>query len=88
LSAVTRGEGVSRSDPLEYHVCLSQQGLGSRGVAGGRSAVAQAGQRGGLAPGTADRAGQFQGLLVTRLSLTTPVAEVAVDRLLQVPGRA
>jgi hypothetical protein len=69
LSAVTRGEGVSRSDPLEYHVCLPQQGLGSRGVAGGRSAAAQAGQRGGLAPGTADRAGQFQGLLVTRLSL-------------------
>jgi hypothetical protein len=75
MSAVTRGEGVSRSDPLEYHVCLPQQGLGLRGVAGGRSAAAQAGQRGGLAPGTADRAGQFEGPLVTRLSLGGFTAE-------------
>ena len=32
-------------------------------------AAAQTGQRVGLAQGTADRAGQFRGLLVTRLSL-------------------
>ena len=69
------GGGFSRADPLEYHVCLPQQGFGSRGVAGGRSAAAQAGQRVGLVPGTADRAGQFQGLLVTRLSLGGFTAE-------------
>ena len=39
----------------------------SGGVADGRGAAAQAGQRVGLAQGTADRAGQFKGLLVMRL---------------------
>ena len=39
----------------------------SGGVADGRGAAAQVGQRVGLAQGTASRAGQFKGLLVMRL---------------------
>ena len=60
-------QGVSRACPLEYQVCLLQQVLRRGGVADGRGAAAQVGQRVGLAQGTASRAGQFKGVLVMRL---------------------
>ena len=49
-------------------MCLPQQGLGSSGIADGRGAAAQSGQRVSLVPYTACSAGQFHGLLMTRLS--------------------
>jgi hypothetical protein len=68
------GRGVSRAYPLEYQVCLPQQVLRLGGAADGRGAAAQAGQRVGLAQGTANRAGQFKGLLVIRACATSPGA--------------
>ena len=44
----------------------------SGGVADGRGAAAQAGQRVGLARSTASHAGQFKGLLVMRACATSP----------------
>jgi hypothetical protein len=49
--------------------------LGWRGGADGCGTTAQVGRVWGLVPSTVDRAGQFQGLLVTRLSLGGLTAE-------------
>ena len=57
--------GLGCTDPLEDLPRLPQACLRVGGVAGGQGAAAQAGQRMGLIPGTADLAGQVQGLPVT-----------------------
>jgi hypothetical protein len=63
------GVVVGGADPLEYVVCLPQQGCGVRGLAGADGAAAQVGQCVGLVPGAGDGAGEFQGLLVALLCL-------------------
>ncbi len=89
---------LGRAGPLENLVRLPKARLRVGGAAGGQGAPAQAGQRMGFIPATADLAGQVQGApvtgpgrrqvaadpvqrpcLVERLSLTFPVAEVAVE---------
>jgi hypothetical protein len=62
------GGCLGSADPLEYLVCLPQQGLGLRAVADGRGAAAQTSQCVGFVWCTGDSAGQFQRLLMTFLS--------------------
>jgi len=56
--------GFGRPDPLEDFQCLLELVGCLGGVAGGKSAAAQASQRVGLIPEAADLAGQAQRLLV------------------------
>ncbi len=71
-SASTAG---ASAEPAGTSRVPAAAGPGSRGVADGRGAAAQAGRRVCLVPGSADCAGQLQGLLVTRISLGGFTAE-------------